>query len=216
MWKHNLWQHSFAPHPAPPPTIFLRALASHCCHLSSRSAVSDAGVHLPCIQGLAVHSLFLASDMPGAPTMSTADNMTAARQKVGHPGILGANPNSHCLKSIPICQCMDMFNGMFSLYMNGRFFQPKAVKEEFWTEDPTALTELLVRDVQWYEQHFRKVSKMITMLLRHSNDGQLRSLRRSKIQGDIVLRQAEPRMFIMNQTSHIMMLVEGTSLPCKP
>ena len=33
----------------------------------------------------------------------------------------------------------------------------------------------------------RKVSKMITMLLRHSNDEQLRNLRRNRIQGDIVL-----------------------------
>ena len=71
----------------------------HCCHLNSRSAVSDEGVYLPCIQGFAVHSLFPTSNMPGAPTMSTADNMTAARQKVGHPGILGANPNSYFLKT---------------------------------------------------------------------------------------------------------------------
>ena len=64
------------------------------------------------------------------------------------------------------------------------------MKEEFWREDPTALAELLVSDVQWYEQHFcklSKMSKMITTLLRHSNDGQLRSLRRNRIQGDIVL-----------------------------
>ena len=82
---------------------------------------------------------------------------------------------------------MDMFNSMFSLYVNGRFFQQRTVKEEFWTEDSTALAELLVKDTQWYEQHFRKVSKMITMLLRHSNDEQLRNLRRNRIQGDIVL-----------------------------
>ena len=62
------------------------------------------------------------------------------------------------------------------------------MKEEFWTEDPTALTELLVKDVQWYEQHFRKTSKMLTMLLRHGNDQQLRNLRRrNRIQGDIAL-----------------------------
>ena len=76
---------------------------------------------------------------------------------------------------------------MFSLYMNGRFFQQREVKEEFWTEDPIALTKLLVTDVQWYEQHFRKTSKMLTMLLRHSNDQQLRNLRRNRIQGDIAL-----------------------------
>ena len=39
--------------------------------------------------------------------------------------ILGANPNSHFLKDIPILRRMDMFNGMFSLYMNGRFFQQR-------------------------------------------------------------------------------------------
>ena len=82
---------------------------------------------------------------------------------------------------------MDMFNSMFSLYMSGRFFRQKDVEEEFWTEDPTALTELLVSDVQWYEQHFRKASKMLTMLLRHDNSQQLRNLRRNRIQGDIVL-----------------------------
>ena len=88
---------------------------------------------------------------------------------------------------MPNLQRMDMFNGTFSLYLNGRFFQQKSVREEFWAEDPTALTELLVKDGQWYEQHFRKVSKMITMLLRHNNDQQIRSLRRNRIQGDIVL-----------------------------
>ena len=131
----------------------------HCCHLNSRSAVSDAGVHLPCTQGFAAHSLFLTSDTPDAPTMSAADNMTAARQKVGPPSILGANPNSYFLKSIQIHKRMDMFNGLFSLYMNGRFFLQKDVTEEFWTENPTALTELLIKDVQWCEQHFRKVSR---------------------------------------------------------
>ena len=135
--------------------------------------------HAPVDLSFAVHSLLLASNMPSAPTRSTADNMTAARQKVGPPSILGANPNSYFLK--------DMFNGMFSLYMIGRFFQQRKAKEEFWTEDPTALTQLLVNDVQWYEQHFRKVSKMLTMLLHHSNDQQLRHLRRNRIQGDIVL-----------------------------
>ena len=162
-------------------------LVSHCCHLDSRSAAADAGVHLPHTLGFAVHSLFLTSSMPGAPTRSAADNLAAAHQKVSPPSILGANPSSYFLKSVPNLQRMDMFNGTFSLYLNGRFFHQKAVREEFWTEDPTALTELLVKDSQWYEQRFRKVSKMITMLLRHNNDQQLRSLRRSRIQGDIVL-----------------------------
>ena len=61
------------------------------------------------------------------------------------------------------------------------------MKEELWTADPTALTELLVNNVQWCEQYFRKVSKMLTMLLRHDNSQQLRNLRRNRIQGDIVL-----------------------------
>ena len=43
--------------------------------------------------------------------------------------------------------------------------------------------ELLVKDVQWYEQHFRKVSKMLVA----SSSQQLRGLRRNRIQGDIVL-----------------------------
>ena len=61
------------------------------------------------------------------------------------------------------------------------------MKKEFWTEDPTALTELLVTDVQWYEQHFRKTSKMLTSLLRHDNSPQLRHIRRNRIQGDVAL-----------------------------
>ena len=76
--------------------------------------------------------------------MSTADNMTAARQKVGSPAIRGANPNSYFLRDHDIANRMDMFNGTFSLYMNGRFFRQKDMKKEFWTEDATALTELLV------------------------------------------------------------------------
>ena len=120
--------------------------------------------------------------------------MTAARQKVGHPSILGASPNSYFLKDIGNYRRMDMFNGMFSLYMNGRFFRQKDVKEEFWTEDPTALTELLVNDVQWYEQYVRKVSKMITMLLRHDNSQQLRNLRRNRIQVTLFLSTSSRQM----------------------
>ena len=78
------------------------------------------------------------------------DNLAAARQKIGPPSALGANPRSYFLKTMPDLQRMDMFNGMFSLYLNGRFFKQKAVGEEFWAEDPTALTELLVKDGQWY------------------------------------------------------------------
>ena len=82
---------------------------------------------------------------------------------------------------------MDMLNGIFSLYMNGRFFRQKDVNRDFWTEDPTALTELLVTDTQWYEQYFRKTSKMLTSLLRHNNSPELLRLRRNRIQGDIAL-----------------------------
>ena len=161
---------------------------SHCGHFTSRSAVSDAGAYLPCLSSSAVHSLALASNMPGAPTKSTADNMTASRQKVGPPSILGADPtqtatSSRTLRSTDVWTC----SMACSASMNGRFFRQKDVKEEFWTEDPTALTELLVNDVQWCEQHFRKLSNMLTMLLHHSNDQQLRNLRRNRIQGDIVL-----------------------------
>ena len=80
-----------------------------------------------------------------------------------------------------------MFNGIFSLYINGRFFRQKDVKKGFWTEDPTTLTELLVTDVQYHEQYYRKMSRMFTTLLCHENSPQLRSLRRNRIQGDIAL-----------------------------
>ena len=113
--------------------------------------------------------------------------MTAARQKVGPPSILGANPNSYFLGDHDDVNRMDMFNGIFSLYMNGRFFRQKDVNKDFWTEDPTALTELLVTDTQWYEQYFRKTSKMLTSLLRHNNSPELQHIRRNRIQGDIAL-----------------------------
>ena len=162
----------------------------HDCHLISRSAVPDAGV---CLQGLpsslsfAVSLIPVVSEMPGAPTKSAADKMTAARHKVGPPAILGANPNSYFLRDHNINNRMSMFNDIFSLYMNGRFFRQKEMKKEFWTEDPTALTELLVTDVQWYERHFRKTSKMFTMLLRHDNSPQLQGIRRNRVQGDVAL-----------------------------
>ena len=158
----------------------MATLVSHCCHLDSRSAVTDAGVHLPCTQGLAVYSLFFTSSMPGAPTKSTMDNLIVARQKVGPPSILGANPNNYFLnflKSVPNLKRMDMFNGMFSLYLNGRFFKQRAVQEEFWTEDPKHSQRRLSR----------AVSSMITMLLRHNNDQQIRSFRRNRSQGDVAL-----------------------------
>ena len=64
---------------------------------------------------------------------------------------------------------MDMFNGFINLYNNGRFFRQRDVAEDFWAEDPTALTELLVSDSQWYDQYFWSTSKKLTSLLRHNN-----------------------------------------------
>ena len=163
------------------------APAPHCCHLDSRSAATGLGVDLLSTPSFAAYSLSCSSSMPRPPTKSTMDNLTAARQKVGPPSALGAIPRSYFLKQMRDFQRMDMFNGIFSLYLNGRLFKQKSVRDEFWTEDPTTLTELLTKDGQWYDQHFRKVPKMITMLLRHSDDQQIRFLRRSRIQGDIVL-----------------------------
>ena len=137
----------------------------HSCHSVSRRAVSDAGVNLLSLSSdssFAVSPILVVSEMPGAPTRSTPDNMTAARQNVGPPSILGANPNSYFLVDHPNENRMDMFNGFFNLYMNGRFFRQKDVANDFWAEDPTALTELLVTDSQWYEQYFRRTSKMLT------------------------------------------------------
>ena len=104
------------------------AQSTHSCHTVSRRAVSDAGVNL---QGLPSHfvvvvnPVLVVSEMPGAPTRSTADNMTAKRQKVGSPKILGANPNSYFLRDIPAVTRMDMFNQFINLYNNGRFFPPE-------------------------------------------------------------------------------------------
>ena len=128
--------------------------------------------------------------MPGAPTKSAMDNshnIAAARQKVGPPSILGAHPSSHFLKQLSNYQRMDMFNTMFNLYLNGRFFKQESVRNEFWMEDPRPLTQLLTHDGHWYDAYFRRASKMITMLLRHSDDRQIRLLRRKRIQEDIVL-----------------------------
>ena len=54
-------------------------------------------------------------------------------------------------------------------------------------ENPRPLTELLTHDGQWYDTHFRRVSKMLTALLRHCDDPQIYLLRKNRIQGDIVL-----------------------------
>ena len=93
----------------------------HSRHSVSRRAVSDAGVYLQGLSShfyLVVNPILVVSEMPGAPTRSTADNMTAVRQKVGPPRILGANPSSYFLRDIPAVNRMDMmvraaFQGCF-------------------------------------------------------------------------------------------------------
>ena len=159
----------------------------HSCHSVSRRAVSDAGVYLPSDFSFAVNPILVVSEMPGAPARSTADNMTAARQKVGPPSILGANPHSYFLGDHPKENRVDMFSGFINLYMNGRFFRQRDVAEDFWAEDPTALTELLVSDSQWYEQHFRSTSKRLTSLLRHNKSLEFQRIRRNRTQGDVAL-----------------------------
>ena len=168
----------------------LKSQLVHSCHSVSRRAVSDAGVYLPSLSrdsSFAVNPILVVSEMPGAPTRSTADNMTAARQKVGPPSTLGANPDSYFLGDHPKENRMDMFNGFINLYMNGQFFRQRDVAQDFWAEDPTALTELLVSDSQWYEQHFRSTSKMLTSLLRHNNSLEFQRIRRNRTQGDVAL-----------------------------
>ena len=159
-------------------------------HTVSRRAITHAGVNL---QGLPNHCAFVVnpfivvSEMPGAPTRSAADNMTAKREQVGNPKFLGANPDSYFLRTIPDVTRMDMFNQFINLYNNGRFFRQKSMVEEFWTEDPTALTDLLVNDSLWYEQHFKGASKCLTALLRHNNTYEFQRIRRNKSQGDVAL-----------------------------
>ena len=80
-----------------------------------------------------------------------------------------------------------MFNGFINLYNNGRFFRQRDVAEDFWAEDPTALTELLVSDSQWYDQFFRSTSKKLTSLLRHNNTLEFQRIRRNRTQGDVAL-----------------------------
>ena len=82
---------------------------------------------------------------------------------------------------------MDMFNQFINLYNNGRFFRQKSVARDYWTEDPTNLTDLLVTDSQWYEQYFRGTSKCLTALLRHNNSYEFQRIRRNRFQGDIAL-----------------------------
>ena len=166
------------------------AQSVHSRHSVSRRAVSDAGVNLQDLSShfsIVVNPIFVVSEMPGAPTRSTADNMTAKRQKVGSPKILGANPDSYFLRDIPAVTRMDMFNQFINLYNNGRFFRQKSVAKDYWTEDPTTLTDLLVTDSQWYEQYFRGASKCLTALLRHNNSYEFQRIRRNRFQGDIAL-----------------------------
>ena len=112
------------------------------------------------------------------------DNLTAASQRVGAPGNLGAHPNSHFLKQLSNHQRMDMFNNMFNLYLTGRFFKQDALSKDGRSE---ATHRVADQGWQRYDTHFRRASKMITMLLRHSDGPQIRLLRRNRTQGDIVL-----------------------------
>ena len=59
--------------------------------------------------------------------------------------------------------------------------------EDYRTEDPTTLTDLLVTDSQWYEQYSRGTSKCLTALLRHNNSYEFQRIRRNRFQGDIAL-----------------------------
>ena len=166
------------------------AQSVHSRHSVSRRAVFDAGVNLQDLSShfsIVVNPILVVSEMPGTPTRSTADNMTAKRQQVGSPKILGANPDSYFLRDIPAVTRMDMFNQFINLYNNGRFFRQKSVAKDYWTEDPTTLTDLLVTDSQWYEQYFRGASKCLTALLRHNNSYEFQRIRRNRFQGDIAL-----------------------------
>ena len=79
-----------------------------------------------------------------------------------------------------------MFNGNFSLYLNGRFFEPASISEDFWTEGPRPLTTLLTEDRKWYDSHFLDMPKKLPPTLRHSSDEEIHQLR-NRLQGDIVL-----------------------------
>ena len=45
----------------------------------------------------------------------------------------------------------------------------------------------MTEDRQRYDSHFLGLSKMLTTLLRLSNDDQIRRLRRNRVQGDVIL-----------------------------
>ena len=166
----------------------LVAPVSHCCHLDSRSAVTGPEVDLRSAPSFAVYSLLHPSSMPGPPTKSTMDNLTATRQKVGPPSILGAHPT----QPLPQADVQLSAHGHVQWDVQPLLEWPLlqaevSARRILDAEDPTALTELLTNDGQWCDQHFRRVSKMLTMLLRHSDDQQIRLLRRNRIQGDIIL-----------------------------
>ena len=139
------------------------------------------------------HSLFFTSSMPGAPTRSTADNVTAARQKVGPPSILGANPGSYFLRSVPNLQRMGRVQWHDQPLREWPVFPAEVSARRILDRRSNSTHRVAcLKDIQWYKQHFRKVSKMISMLLRHSNDEQFRNLRRNRIQGDIALIDFPP------------------------
>ena len=108
--------------------------------------------------------------------LRTASLQPARRWELAN---LGAHPNNHFLKQLSNHQRVDMFNNMFNLYLTGRFCKQDGVSRELWMEDPRPLAELLTKDGQWYDNHFRRVSKLLSALLRHSDDPQIRLLRKT-------------------------------------
>ena len=108
-----------------------------CCHVPSRKGALGQEVALqpPC-SSTALGLPVLLRDMPGPPVRSTLDNQTLRRQQVGNPKLFGVHPNNHFLKAMYKYQRMDMFNGIFRLSLDGRFFQQAAVSKDFWTEGP--------------------------------------------------------------------------------
>ena len=82
-------------------------------------------------------------------------------------------------------QRMEMFNGMLSPFLQAEVGERRLLDRR--PNSPHRVADHGWMDGQWYDQHLRKVSKMLTMLLHHSDDQQIRLLRRNRIQGDIVL-----------------------------
>ena len=130
------------------------------------------------------------------------DNLTAARQKVWS----SIDPWSQRKQLLPQVRAEPQAHGHVQWHVQSLPQWPLLPAEG---SSRRILDRRSNKDSQWYEQHFRKVSKMITMLLRHNNDQEIRSLRRNRIQGDIVLID-----FLQTDEAQ---LSDFTSLPpCRP